>query len=47
MKQEDKILRYVVNELNNRNCLDNEAYLNMFGCKSWDEVAKGIKEKYL
>lgn len=47
MKLEDKILRYVINELDSRAIVDKESYINCFGCKSWDEIAEGIKKRFL
>ncbi len=43
-KTEDKILSYVIKELKDRDVIDNTAYDQVFGCKSWDEVAEGIKK---
>jgi hypothetical protein len=46
-KLQDDILEYVLKELENRDILDKDAYENCFGCKSFDEVAKQIKKRYL
>ena len=43
-KIEDKILNYVIKELKDRDVIDIKAYDQIFGCKSWDEVAEGIKK---
>jgi hypothetical protein len=44
MRLADKILQCVIAELKSRCILDEEAYENCFGCKSWDEVIVGINK---
>lgn len=44
MKIEDKILKYVVDELISRGIIEEETYNNLFGCKSYEEVEDGIKK---
>ena len=42
MKTEDKILSFVIQQFQSRDLLDNDAFEQMFGCKSF--VASGIKK---
>ena len=44
MKKElaTKVVLYVLKECESRNILDKDAYHNLFGCKSFDEVVDGV-----
>jgi len=45
MNTQDKILRFVINQLHKRGCINGVIYSTHFP-KEWEEVANGIK-KYL
>ena len=47
MNKEDEILYFVIDELIKRDVIDTDTYYNCFGCKSWDEITKAIKDKFL
>jgi len=39
-----EIVLYVLKECESRDILDRDAYDNLFGCKSFDEVVEGVDE---